>query len=99
MSTPPSTDIVVRHDAAEQRFTAEVNGLPSLLQYRSAPGKIIFVHTEVSPALQGHGVGDALAHAGLEFARAEGLAVVPLCPFVAAYIRRHPEYQSLVHLR
>ncbi|MGH7614744.1 MAG: GNAT family N-acetyltransferase [Gemmatimonadales bacterium] len=42
------------------------------------------------------GTGDALAHAGLEYARTERLAVVPRCPFVAAYIQHHPEYQPVV---
>jgi hypothetical protein len=54
------------------------------------------VHTEVPAELEGHGIGGRLAKAGLEFARQENLKVVPSCPFVAAYIRRHPEYLELV---
>jgi len=67
----------------------------AVLQYRHASGKIYFVHTEVPPAFQHRGIADALAHAGLEYARAQHLTVVALCPFVASYIRRHPEYQGL----
>ena len=47
-------------------------------------------------ALEGRGIGGALAKAGLEFARANHLQVVPLCPFVRSYIERKPEYQPLV---
>jgi hypothetical protein len=47
--------------------------------------------------MRAHGVGSKLAGAALEFARREGLHVNPLCPFVAAYIRRHSEYEDLVH--
>ncbi len=58
---------------------------------------IVFTHTEVPEALEGHGIAAKLAHTALEHARAQRLTVVPLCPFVASYIRRHAEYQGLVH--
>lgn len=96
MTTPNPDDIVVEHDAAAQQFHAQVNGMRSVLQYRRAPGKIFFVHTEVPAELRHRGIADALAHAGLEYARSERLTVIPLCPFVAAYIQRHPAYQPLV---
>ena len=56
----------------------------------------MFTHTGVPTALEGRGIGSALAKAGLEYAQAEGLAVVPLCSFIRAYIDRKPEYQPLV---
>jgi predicted GNAT family acetyltransferase len=70
-----------------------LNGTRAVLEYRRAPGQLVFVHTEVPEAFQHHGLADALAHAGLEYARQEHLAVDARCPFVAAYISRHPEYQ------
>jgi predicted GNAT family acetyltransferase len=57
---------------------------------------ITFWHTYVPPSMEGHGVGGALARTALEAARRDGLTVVPRCPFVASYIRRHPEYLDLV---
>jgi len=91
-----STHVVVTHNPAAGQFEARVNGHVAVLQYRRSLERIVFTHTEVPEAARGHGVADHLAHAGLEFARAEHLSVVPICPFVAAYLRRHPEYESLV---
>jgi predicted GNAT family acetyltransferase len=50
------------------------------------------VHTEVSPTVEGEGLGSRLVSGALDDIRARGLEVVPLCPVAAAYIRRHPEY-------
>jgi uncharacterized protein len=58
--------------------------------------EIVFTHTEVPPALEGRGVGSRLARAALDDARRHGLTVIPRCPFIAAFIRRHPEYRDLV---
>jgi predicted GNAT family acetyltransferase/glutaredoxin len=64
--------------------------------YRRRNGRIAFIHTEVDEALEGRGLGSALVATALDDARREGLEVVPLCPFVAALIERHPDYQDLV---
>jgi uncharacterized protein len=64
--------------------------------YHRRDGRISFLHTEVDPALEGHGFGSRLAAAALDDARAQGLEVVPLCPFMAAFIDRHDEYEDLV---
>ena len=64
--------------------------------YRRRNGRIAFTHTEVDEALEGRGLGSRLVATALDDARREGLEVVPLCPFVASYIHRHPEYQDIV---
>jgi predicted GNAT family acetyltransferase len=64
--------------------------------YRRRNGRIAFIHTEVDEALEGRGLGSRLVTAALDEARREGLEVVPLCPFVARFIERHPEYEDLV---
>jgi predicted GNAT family acetyltransferase len=56
----------------------------------------VLVHTEVEPRAEGTGLGSQLVTEALDDIRARGLRVVPLCPFVAAYIRRHPDYADLV---
>jgi predicted GNAT family acetyltransferase len=66
------------------------------LRYNIVGSHIILEHTEVDPALRGRGVAGSLAKAGLEYARANNLTVIPVCPFVIAFLARHPEYQALL---
>lgn len=86
----------VKNDEAAKRFEVRVNGQTAFISYRRLNGAIIFDHTEVPGELEGHGVGGKLAKAALEHARSSRLRVVPLCPFVANYIRKHPEYHDLL---
>jgi predicted GNAT family acetyltransferase len=86
----------IRNNTAQNRFEAEVDGLLAVSEYMNLKDKIVFTHTEVPTALEGRGIASQLAKAGLEFAREQGKVVVPICPYVAAYIRRHPEYRALV---
>jgi uncharacterized protein len=66
------------------------------IQYRTEPGMILLVHTAIDPAFEGQGLGDRLVAGALEDLRARGLKLVPLCPFVRAYLRRHPDQAVLV---
>lgn len=86
---------VVDNEAAG-RFEAEVDGHVAFAEYRRFDGAVVFTHTEVPPALEGRGVGSALARAVLDRVIAGGEDVVPLCPFIAAWIARHPEYRAHV---
>jgi uncharacterized protein len=67
-----------------------------LLTYRLVDGMITYRHTEIDPSVGGRGLGSVLVRFALDDARARGLTVIPLCPFVAAFIVRHPEYEELV---
>lgn len=78
------------------RFETEVAGRTAVLYYRVEGDTLRLVHTEVPEELEGRGIGSRLARHALETARDRGLDVWPDCPFVAAYIRRHPEYLDLV---
>ena len=89
------TDEIVNNTAAH-RFELVVDGHVAKAWYRLSPGVITFTHTDVPKALEGKGIGSRLARAGLDYARAQGLKVVPLCPFVAGWLKKHPEYADLV---
>ena len=90
------TEEVVEHDAAAEEFRIAAGNLTCVLQYRRQDGVITFLHTGVPEALRHRGRAGRLVAAGLEFARAERLAVVAACSYVAWYIGQHPEYQDLV---
>jgi uncharacterized protein len=84
-------------NAAEGRYEVPVDdGRLAFLEYERRPGSIVLIHTEVPPAAEGHGVGQALVRHALDEARAQGLRVVPRCPFVTSWIARHPDYADLV---
>jgi predicted GNAT family acetyltransferase len=93
------SDVTVRDNPAELRYEArEGDRLLGEIRYRTEPGLVVLVHTDVASSAEGSGVGSALVAGALDDIRSRGLHVVPLCPFVAAYIRRHPEYDTLVTL-
>lgn len=90
------TEVEVRHNEAASRFEAEVDGHLGVAEYRRDGQRIAFTHTEVPEELEGRGVAGQIVRVALDYARDQNLEVLPRCRFVAAYIRRHPEYQSLV---
>jgi len=81
--------VVDRPDA--RRFELDVDGHVAFVQYERRPDAIAFVHTEVPRELRGRGVGDVLVKGALAAAKAEGLRVIPICPFVKKYLAKHPE--------
>jgi predicted GNAT family acetyltransferase len=90
-----SADVQVAEE--RHRFEIVVDGtLVGFAQYRRLPGRMVFTHTEINPAHQGHGWAGRLARAALDAARDEGVRVVPQCWFIADYIRKHPHYADLV---
>ncbi len=66
------------------------------IRYRREPGVVVLVHTEVDPALEGQGLASELVEGAFRDLRARGLRVVPFCPYVRAWLRRHPEEADIV---
>ena len=92
-----SRDVRVLDNPRELRYELRVDGdLVGEIRYRREPGIVVLVHTEVDPPFEGQGLGAELVRGALEDLRARGELVVPFCPFVAAYIGRHPEFEDLV---
>jgi predicted GNAT family acetyltransferase len=89
--------IEVADAPGRERYELSIDGeVVGFTDYRVRPGLIAFVHTEVDERLQGRGLADRLIRFALEDARTRGLAVLPFCPFVKAFIERHREFEALV---
>lgn len=91
-----SENLSVRNNVEENRFELQAGEYLSVIDYYRKGNDIVFTHTGVPDELSGQGIASKMARAALEYARSEGLDVVPNCPFVRAYIRRHQEYMDLV---
>jgi uncharacterized protein len=89
-------EITVTNNEAKQRYEVWIDGHLAVLTYERQGDSIVYLHTGVPSALAGRGIANLLARTALDEAREQKRSVVPLCPFVAAYIRRHPEYVALV---
>lgn len=91
-------DIVVENKPERHRYEASIDGkVAGYAEYQLTPALIVFTHTEVEPDHEGKGVGSALVRFALEDVRDEGQRkVLPLCPFVKAWISRHPGFFPLV---
>lgn len=78
------------------RFELVVDGVTAIAAYRLEGDRVVLTHTEVPEALAGRGVGTRLARGVFDILRARGAKVVPRCPFMATFVKRHPAYADLV---
>lgn len=86
----------VRNEEAH-RYELLLDGeLAGYAEYRTHPGRIVFTHTIVFPGHEGQGLGSALVEHVLDDAVARGERIVPYCPFIAAYLKRHEGYEASV---
>jgi uncharacterized protein len=89
-------DKQVHNNEKNLQYEIHEDGSVATLQYRFEKGNIVLMHTFVPEELRGKGLAGELAHAALEDTKARGIKAVVYCPFVAAYLKRHPEYDYLV---
>lgn len=86
----------IRHNPEARRFEATVDKLLCRCDYRMHGNTMMLVHTEVPPQLEGRGIASLLVRAAFDHARENGLDVLPVCSYVSAWTRRHPEVESLL---
>jgi uncharacterized protein len=92
-----ASTLLVRDNPERRRFEADLgDGSFAIAEYELFPDRIVFTHTEVPPEHEGKGIGSALIRFALRSARDRELKVIPICPFFAAYIRKHAEEQDLL---
>ncbi|AKA35260.1 MAG: N-acetyltransferase [Muricauda sp.] len=80
----------------KKQYEFQVGGHTPKIEYIKAQDKIYLTHTEVAKALEGKGIGSELVRQVLEDIKKNDLTLIPLCPFVAGYIKKHPEWRELV---
>lgn len=86
----------VRDNAERRRYELEVDGGLVFADYRREGDRLLILHTETPPALQGRGLASTLVRGMIADARARGLKIVPLCSFIVDYLHRHPEDRDVV---
>jgi uncharacterized protein len=86
----------VRDNKALSRFELDTNGVTAFANYQTGDGVIAISHTETPVAARGQGIASRLVAGALDIARARGLKVIPRCPFVRAYVGKHPEVRDLL---
>lgn len=89
-------DVDVTDNTAAHRFEVKLEGETAFAEYRLKPGQLVLPHTVVPGAFEGKGVASALARHAFGYARERGLKVVPTCPFMAGWVKKHPEAQDIV---
>ncbi|KAB7732608.1 N-acetyltransferase [Rudanella paleaurantiibacter] len=88
---------VVKQNTHRHRFELDTDGHLSVVEYQMVDDETMaLTHTEVHPELEGKGIGSRLVLGTLEYAERNNLYIVPICPFVVAYIKHHPEWNRIV---
>jgi predicted GNAT family acetyltransferase len=86
----------VQNNTERRRFEVKIDGKISVAEYIKTSQKLFLTHTEVPKGMEGNGIASHLAKAAFQFARDNELRIMPLCPYMAAYMKRHPEWQDLL---
>lgn len=92
-------DLEITRNPAENRFETWIDGRLSKLDYLEDGDTIVMTHVGVDPEDRGQGVAGKLTEAALQYARGKSLRVIPMCSYVAAYIRRNPQHAGLTRQR
>jgi predicted GNAT family acetyltransferase len=91
------TEPQIIDNSEEHRYEVSIgDARAGVIEYDTEPGAVVLIHTEVAPAFEGRGLATKLIAGAIDDIRARGLKVVPLCPFVVAYLQRHPQDRDLV---
>ena len=88
--------IVILNNEKEQQFQVRIDGEMAFLEYRFYKGDLALMHTEVPDKLSGRGIASTLAEYAFKYARDHKMPVMVYCPFVAGYLKKHPEHEELV---
>lgn len=91
------TDLAIRNNREAHRFEADVAGGTAMITYREDGDVITLIHTEVPKEASGQGVAQSLAKEALQYARDQKLRVIPKCSYVKSFVKRHRDYDDILH--
>ena len=95
----PQDELSIVNNTALNRYEIYIGpALAGFTDYHLQPGLVTLKNTEVDHAFEGRGIGSRLVAGALDDIRERGAGVLPICPFVRAYLQRHPEYADMVSL-
>jgi predicted GNAT family acetyltransferase len=89
-------EIEVKDNPAKHRFETTIEGYTAFIDYKLQPGIITIIHTEVPEQLGGRNIAATMSKYALDYIAANNLQLIPLCPYMRSYLKKHPEYQYLV---
>lgn len=92
----PFEDIPLNNNELSRQFELVIDQVKAKIEYDLQKDRIFLLHTEVPQALAGRGVGNAIVEKALQYIDANNLKLVPLCPFVASYLKKHPDWKRLL---
>jgi predicted GNAT family acetyltransferase len=91
------TQSSVRHNEKDERFESDAEGGVAFVEYIIDGDEITFTHTEVPKQAEGKGVAGRLVADAMSYARGAKLRVIPQCEYVSAWLKRHHEYDDILH--
>ena len=89
-------EISLKDNTELNRFELEIEGITAFLEYKRSGDWLFLIHTEVPEAMEGKGVGSAIIQKTLQYAKDNNYKIVPICPFVQSFLKRHPEWNEIV---
>ena len=93
---PTAMKFTIQHNPDQDRFETIIENLLCVIDYQLDGKHLSLTHVVVPKLLEGRGIAGELTQTALDWARSENYRVIPVCPYVQAWLRRHPEYQNLV---
>jgi len=91
-----NNELVLKDNTDRKQFELSVEGFTARIEYMIMSNKIFLTHTEVPRELEGKGVGSKIVKLAFEEIEKQGLKLIPLCPFVAKYLTKHPEWKKIL---
>ncbi|PWU02097.1 MAG: N-acetyltransferase [Bacteroidetes bacterium] len=89
-------DLKLNVNEINHHLELEIEGITAFIEYKLSGDKLFLIHTEVPKELEGKGAGTAIVLKALQYAKDHHYSIIPICPFVRAYLKRHPEWNEIV---